>query len=182
MKFNPARASKIIEAEKNKPRPKISIKQSTVDSPQSTVERPKPQKETSALLAQCRAEYHALKLEQGQLSNTIAAAVANGDDLRELYARIESYRPELIKLYERMKHVEQYGELPVPKVVNEVPVDIFLLKDQRKKLIDERCKLNAKIKRGHIKEKKVQDWQMRLDVANAEYAYVDDKIKHLEGK
>jgi len=199
-------AAKIIEAHKNLPKPEFdfqiaiagrqqsivdSQQFSTVDSKQSTViqstvdSKPLTVDHKTDLLSQCRAEFNELKIEQGKVSNTIAATVAGGAslaELKDLYAQIESYRPDLIKLYQRYKHVQQYGTLPVEQVVNEVSVDIFKLKDSRKKLVDERCKLGIKIKRGHIKEQKVQDWQLRLDEVNAEYAMLDEKIKNLEGK
>lgn len=201
------KAKAIIEEFKNRPKPKLVIVVSqTVDSPQSTVEslqsivdseqpidhRPltmdqptTANEKTPDLVAQCRDEYNQLRIEQGKVSNTIAAAVAGGAglaELKDLYAEIESYRPDLIKLHQRYKHVQQYGTLPVQQVVNEVSVDIFKLKDSRKKLVDERCKLGIKIKGGHIKEQKVLDWQLRLDEVNAEYDMLDTQIKNLEGK
>jgi hypothetical protein len=202
------KAKAIIEEFKNRPKPKLVIVVSqAVDSPQSIVDvdskkavespqsivdvarpidhRPLTIDHKTDLLEQCRDEYKQLRIEQGKVSNTIAAAVAGGAglaELKDLYAEIESYRPDLIKLYQRYKHVQQYGTLPVQQVVNEVSVDIFKLKDSRKKLVDERCKLGIKIKGGHIKEQKVLDWQLRLDEVNAEYDMLDTQIKNLEGK
>ena len=134
---------------------------------------------------QCWAEYNTVRIERAKVSNKIAPLVASGaskEALSELHAEIESYRPELQRLFEVARHVDQYGVLPELKVVQQVPSDIFSLKDQKRKLVDARCKLTKKLKQGSLKDHKVIEWQLELDKANAEFNMVSDQLKKLEGK
>lgn len=145
-----------------------------------------PRSEAKKFLSeQCWEEYNTVRIEQAQMSNRIALMVANGaskQELADLHAEIESYRPELQRLFHVARHVDQYGVLPELKVEKQMPSDIFSLKDQKRKLVDVRCKLAKKIKQGSLKEHKVIEWQLELEKANAEYNQVDEQLKKLEGK
>lgn len=134
---------------------------------------------------QCWAEYNTVRIEQAKVSNRIAPLVANGaskQELADLHAEIESYRPEMQRLFQVARHVDQYGVLPELKVEQQIPSDVFSLKDQKRKLVDMRCKLAKKIKQGSLKEHKLIEWQLELEQANAEFTMVDDQLKKLEGK
>lgn len=190
--INLKRAREIVEAYKNRPQPKISfvLSKSTVQSPQSTIDsRPltptPPRSEVkSTLQAQCWAEFNELKIEQGKVSNTIGDVVASGAtkaQLRELYAKIEGYRPDLIRLFERARYVDQYGVLPEEKKAAQLPADIYGLKDTKRKLVDLRHKLGKKIATAKREDQRL-DWEQKLAMANTEYAVVDDQIKKMEGK
>jgi hypothetical protein len=179
------------EAEKHQQKPaiKIVVHRSTPTPP--SIER--VQKEAAIheikggtktdLLNHEWSEYKKISLDRKKLSKSIAVMVADGatkDELRSLYDKIQSLLEDGAEVYDRIQHIEQYGTLPQPAAPN---VDLILLKDQRKKLVDLRCKLATKVENGEItKHKRLQQWQLDLDKANAEYLLVDEKIKKLEGK
>jgi hypothetical protein len=189
--INLKEAREIIEAEKN--RPKIKRVINLTPGPSPKVEgKPHPQiiptpprsEVKSTLQAQCWAEFNDLKIEQGKVSNTIGDVVASGAtraQLQELYAKIESYRPDLIRLFERARYVDQYGVLPEEKTAAQLPADIYGLKDQKRKLVDLRHKLSKKISTAKREDQRL-DWEQKLALANTEYAVVDEQIKKMEGK
>jgi hypothetical protein len=128
-------------------------------------------------------EYKSIALDRKKLSKSIATLVEDGaskSDLQTLYQRIDNLLKDGAEVYDRIQHVDQYGKLPDATTPN---VDLILMKDQRKKLVDLRCKLAKKLENGQLmNHKRVPMWQLELDQANAEYLLVDEKIKKLEGK
>lgn len=197
--INLKEAREIIEAEKNRPKIKRVLVMGSVSqsltSPPAPLQREKgethipittpPRSQVkSTLQAQCWAEFNELKIEQGKVSNTIGDVVASGANkaqLQELYAKIESYRPDLIRLFERARYVDQYGVLPEEKKDAQLPTDIYGLKDQKRKLVDLRHKLGKKISTAKKEDQRL-DWEQKLALANTEYAVVDEQIKKMEGK
>lgn len=137
----------------------------------------------SDLLTHAWAEYNKVSQERKKLSKQIGSMVESGAtraELKEHYHRINTLLQEGAEHYDRIQHIEQYGTLPQPTMPD---VDIILLKDKRKKLVDQRCKLAKKVEKGQAtNHKRVMQWQLELDQANAEYLLVDERIKKLEGK
>lgn len=122
-----------------------------------------------------------------KLSSQIAHMVERGATQQELadhYASIESYRPGRIVLYDKIQHLKQYGQLPAAPEPAEENLDPYFLKDRKKKLVDKRCKLNAKLKTSAkaSKPEKILEWEQELAQANIEYSEVVEKIKQVEGK
>lgn len=122
-----------------------------------------------------------------KLSTQIAHMVERGATQQELadhYASIESYRPGRIALYDKIQHLKQYGQLPATPEPAEENLDPYFLKDRKKKLVDKRCKLNAKLKTSAkaSKPEKILEWEQELAQANIEYSEVVEKIKQVEGK
>lgn len=137
------------------------------------------------LKAQAWHEFNKVLLERKKLSSESYDLVEDGATnatIMEHYHKIKGYQPVLANLFDVARHVEQYGSVPEEKKEDERPADIYSLKDQLRKLIDQRCKLNSKIKRGHKSQAKVIEWQLELDIANAQYQEVDGKLKTLQGK
>lgn len=153
------------------------------------------------LIHQLENEKSALLVERNKLSSQIWKMVENGAtqaDLAEHYRKIEEYRPGLIALYDKIKHVKLHGELPSAPTSATNMDDIYQLKDLKKKLVDKRCKLKAKIDKVRGKQEykvpggaevplsdkdtaKVLEWQFELDQAEAEYTQVAEKLSLLNG-
>lgn len=192
---NLSNIDKLVEQAKKKAQPKLVIKvvkQSTEEPAPSKPPVPKkqpaaePEQKTafdkfqrSALSQQCWSDFNDLRIEQAKEANKIhdlVASRASKDVIKALYEKVESYRPELIELYRRAKHVDQYGKLP--EAQKPEGDDIYSLKDQKRKLIDKRCKLQVKIKKGEATNaKKLTEWQLELEMANTEYKAVENKLK-----
>lgn len=177
---------------KQKPKPAISISIVPSDFKKPATDRlqePRSKSERKELLVnECWKNFNDIRIERAKLSNTINDLVessAGTSELIDLYEKIESFRPALEKAFKIARHVEQYGELPA---IADDPIappvstsDIFILKDKKRKLVDKRCKLQAKIKKGKDPEQ-ISMWQTDLDFAVLEYNEVDEQIKKLEGK
>jgi vacuolar-type H+-ATPase subunit I/STV1 len=146
---------------------------------------PTPIADRAALVSQCQHEYSKTLLSRKALSNTIDDAVArnaNQDELRDLYEKIKAYQPILENLFNRVRHVEQYGVLPEGPTPGQ-PMSIDQLKLKRKALVDEKSKTKKKLESpGNVKPDKILQWEEKLARANAEYDYIDEQIKKFEGK
>lgn len=153
-------------------------------------------------------EFNKVKTDRAKLSNRIMDEVQRGaskEELKDLVDDIKSYQPRLEKLYDQSRHVDQYGKLPqeVTPQKQEPAPDTWALKDKKRKLSDKRSKLLKKLAGGEWttsvnstgelsldankkavarNAKKQKEWQDELDQVNAEYAFVDDQLKRLEGK
>lgn len=197
--INIARVHELVEEQKLKPAPKINIsiventKVKLIAADKKWVDRKEidyesiAQSETrSELRGELWKEYDEVMLERNKLSSQIYDMVEDGatqEQLKQHYDNIESYRPALQELFDRARHVDRYGKLPEPKAQENPSLDLLTLKDQKKKLIDRRCKLQAKIKKGEAKNPdRVIAWQLELEQANAEYNHVDDQLKKLGSK
>jgi hypothetical protein len=180
--------------QKAKPRPLIETtsspevnSQKEVSEPTEKVSEPKPPVIDDAHLAsKYWGAFNAIKIERNKLSSQIHTMVARGATKSELkghYQKIESYRPHLVEAFDLARFVERHGNIPEEKKVENRPVDLFSLKDERRKLIDKRCKLQKKIKEGKAKNPtRIAEWELELDQANAAHKLVDEKIKELEGR
>lgn len=200
--INRTEAKQIIAASQTAKKPKLIISISKSDYKPTVVEKNEPvitdpnmewvervptRSNQKKLSDECWAEYNELRIEQAKVANEIHDLVerdASKKEIADLYARVESFRPDLITLFERARHAEQYGALPP---VQDKPIasaaDILSLKDQKRKLVDKRCKLQAKIKKGgSLNSPKVLEWQMEFDLAEIEYNDIDERLKKLEGK
>jgi hypothetical protein len=178
-----------MSAQEPKPAPKITIR--IGPKPQDSVAE--AMKEAAIhqvksgtkkdLLDDCWSQFNEVLIERKKLSKQIAPMVGSGatkSELKEHYQKIDRLIDDGAEIFKSIRYVEQYGKLPEPIAAN---VDILLMKDHRKKLVDLRCKLSKKIEIGQAKNpKKVLEWQLEFDKANAEYILVDEKIKKLEGK
>jgi hypothetical protein len=139
-------------------------------------------------------EYDQVKTERNKLSSQIWKMVQNGADTEELrdhYTKIESFRPTLVDLWMKIEGLKKTGKLPEPK--KELAPDssnILELKDQKRKVVDKRSKLQRKIKEAMgnavdapngapIKPNStmLQKWQLELDQANAEYVALSEQIR-----
>lgn len=132
-------------------------------------------------------EFNALKVERNKLSTEISRLVENEaskERLAEQYAKIESYRPDLIALYDKIQYVKQHGCLPAIQETTTEPPDAYRLKDEKKKLVDKRCKLKRKLKESAkaSKPEKILEWEQELAQADLQYMEVENQLKQLEGK
>ncbi|MBZ0245142.1 MAG: hypothetical protein K8H85_04270 [Cyclobacteriaceae bacterium] len=132
-------------------------------------------------------EFNAIKTERNKASSQIWKMVENGAtqaELAEHYELIESFRPGLIALYDKIQHVKQYGALPAAPEPAEENLDPYFLKDRKKKLVDKRCKLRAKLRTraNPSKPAKILEWEQELALADMEYKEVEEKLKQIEGK
>lgn len=132
-------------------------------------------------------EFNAIKTERNKASSQIWKMVENGAtqaELAEHYELIESFRPGLIALYDKIQHVKQYGALPAAPEPEEENLDPYYLKFRKKKLVDKRCKLRAKLKTSATPSKpaKILEWEQELALADMEYKEVEEKLKQIEGK
>lgn len=132
----------------------------------------------SDLTTKAWADYHTTKLERKKLSSETFRMVernATTEELKAHYKKIMELQESERTLYDRAKVIEQTGSLPEEKAVS-----LEGLKDQRRKLVDLRCKLSKKISNATAakngKPHKMAEWQLELDMANAEYEVVNTKI------
>lgn len=136
----------------------------------------------SELSNQAWSEYHKLKLERKKLSSQIFTMVKDGATrahLKEHYNKIVSLLSNEKVLFDRARHIEQHGAPPEASTDSR---DLLLLKEEKRKLSDERCKLQKKIIIGEAKNpNRFLQWQVRLDQANAEYAIIEEKIREISG-
>lgn len=131
-------------------------------------------------------EYNSMLVERNKLSSEIAHLVEAGAETSKLfdhYNRIETYRPGLQDLYDKIKYVELHGDLPsVPEKIED-PETIYSLKLQRESVTDKRSKLKAKLaKKASQNPAKYSEWALELQQSNLLYQDLTDKIKKLEGK
>jgi hypothetical protein len=130
-------------------------------------------------------EFNAVITERNRLSTQIAHMVerdADQGELRSHYSKIESHRPALQDLYDKIKYAEKHGRLPEAPVKQNEPETIHSLKLQRESLIDKRSKLKSKIaKKKSDNPAKYAEWQLELERANVEYQALCEKIKSIEG-
>jgi hypothetical protein len=133
---------------------------------------------------ECWADYHKEKLQRKKLSTQIAAmvaAAAGKDDLMAHYEKIEAHSATMRQLYDRARFAEANGKLPDANEDNNA--ELLALEKKRSRLVDKRCKLQSKIKKGTAKNPdRITNWHLGLDRANAEYDQVDNEIKKITGK
>jgi hypothetical protein len=138
----------------------------------------------SDLATQAWSEYHSVKLERKKLSSQIFRMVEDRStkaQLKHHYAAITDLQQREGTLYERARFVEQNGKLP--ETTGHEDHNILQLKDKRRKLVDQRCKLQKKIDLGKAKNpNRFSTWQQDLDRANAEYTFIDEQIQKLTGR
>lgn len=186
--------AKAEEAKKNPLRPAIRL----ISSPPATKKQPRKQqpvpepvedgecKPQSELVKSLWSEYSALKNERNKLSTEIAHLVENGVDqvrLKAQYDKIESFRPQLQDLYDKIQYAEKHGDLPAVPVIQEEPETLASLKLKKEALIDERYKLKKKLAKKVAKNpQKYIDWELRLAQADIEFQSLIDQIKRMEGK
>lgn len=147
----------------------------------------KTERFTSLLLHQLEREYADVRMERNKLSSKICGMVEEGADqsaLRAIYHNIESFRVPLQEHYDKIAYVKQHGHLPEVKQESIHEPTLFELKDQKRKLIDKRSKLQAKLKPSakSTKPTQIANWELELEQCNALYEDVDKRIKKLEGR
>lgn len=107
-------------------------------------------------------------------------------ELSRHYARIQGCTEEAIALYDKIKYVEQYGQLPQEEqtpndVVTLDRPDISLLQLELNKLKDLICKTKKKISIGRAKNPlRVIEWKEKLALAEARREDVRLKIKKIQ--
>lgn len=152
------------------------------------IEKVRKDNEVGDLLDVLWKEYNdSFVLPMKKLSTQIAHMVDRGATQAELadhYEKIESYRPGRIALYEKIRYVQQYGKLPEVPEPEKENLDPYYLKDRKKKLVDKRCKLRAKLRTNANPSKpaKLLEWEQELAMADMEYLAVEEKLKQIEGK
>lgn len=152
------------------------------------IEKVKKDNEVGSLQSALWKEYNdSFVLPMNKMSTQIAHMVDRGAtqaELAEHYEKIESYRPSRIALYEKIRYVEQYGKLPEVPEPEKENLDPYYLKDRKKKLVDKRCKLRAKLRTNANPSKpaKLLEWEQELAMADMEYLAVEEMLKQIEGK
>jgi hypothetical protein len=195
IKINVKKVLKEAEIKRNtpKPLPKVNIRTKSPGHEIShavideAVHIAAPNNSTNSLLHQLEREYADVRMERNKLSSKICTRVEDGADegeLRDIYHKIESYRAALQEYYDKIAYVKQHGHLPEVKQEPEHEFTLFELKDQKRKLIDKRCKLQAKMKPSakSVKPSQLANWQLELEQCNAMYEDVDMRIKKMEGR
>jgi len=198
MRINVSKVLKQAAEQKLKPRPSVKIRTKTVQiQPEPENARGADQDVTHAmipersavsdsLLHQLESEYATIRKERAILSSSIARRVHEGasqEELKELYHKIESYRPSLQDYYDKIAYVKQHGRLPDPPAEHTQDKGLLELREMKRSLINRRSKLNVSIgKAKAISAEKVLSLQLQLDRLDAEYRDVELKIKKLEGK
>lgn len=142
------------------------------------------------LLDEIDVEESKVRVERNTLSSQIWKMVANGAPANLLaahYEKIESYRPTLIEIYDRRRYVEQHGNLPErPSESHEVstPLSLLELKDRKRKLSDQRCKLKKKLlpNAKPSSAEQLQEWNIQLCAADVEYFDIEERIKNMQLK
>jgi len=127
-----------------------------------------------------------VRMERDKLSTKISFMVEEGatpDQLKYHYNDIESYRQTLMDYYDKIEYVKRHGCLPAESDPDQEKT-LFELKDQKRKLVDKRCKLQAKLTPSAKAQKseRLILWQLELEQANAEYNDVEARIKKMSGK
>lgn len=197
LKLNTQKVLKQAEEERNRPKPlpKIKAIQPRIPQPGS---KPVTQAIDSMLdpssihvtdLSMAEREYSDLRQERNKLSTTISFKVEQGastEDLKSLYEQIESFRDLIRSAYDKISRIKNGPANPT--TVDVAPVgeaqSLFELKDQKRKLVDKRCKLQAKLK-GSAKPSRpdqIAAWTLELEQANAQYNDLEQRIRKLEGK
>jgi hypothetical protein len=138
------------------------------------------------LLQKLESEYSDVRLERDKLSTRISFMVEEGatpSQLMHHYNEIESYRIPLQQYYDKIDYVKRNGHLP-GESDPEQEKTLFELKDQKRKLVDKRCKLQVKLKPSAKAQKpeRLIMWQLELEQANSEYEDVEVRIKKMSGK
>jgi len=206
LKFNTQKVLQDAQAERDRPKPLPKIKAvsilQTITKPSIVISADATQAIesltaasagiTNLELSVAEREYADIRQERNKLSTTISFRVEEGaspQDLKDLYEKIEAFRDPIRQAYDRIKHIKQFGSVPsvVPASQPGSPVheySIFELRDQKRKLVDRRCKLAAKLKPSAkpSKPEQIAEWTLELEQANAQYADVEAKIKKLEGQ
>lgn len=180
----------VKKAENSKPKPLPSpVANNQIDKPNLIIKADVAELNTAlkaTLVDSLELEYNRVMTERKKLSSQIWKLVENGasrEELAEHYQKIEDFRPQLQKLYDDIEYAKRYGQLPAEPVTAQEDETIYSLKLKRKALIDKRCKLKAKIaKKASQKAAKYVEWELELEMADAEYTHIDTKIKVMEGK
>lgn len=181
------------EEERKNPAPLPSIRVVSGSTKKKTSRKPhkiaviEPDHEPENALAKTLwAEFSALKNERNRLSTEIAHLVENGADqsrLKAQYDKIESFRPQLQEMYDKIQYVEKHGELPTLPETEQEPETLASLKLKKESLIDERYKLRKKLaKKVALNPQRFIDWELRLAQADIEFQTIIDQIKQMEGK
>lgn len=140
----------------------------------------------SPVLGEKWSDYNQLRIEQAKEANKIHELIDAGapaEDLAELYQRVESFRPDLINLYEQAKAPAKQAAPAAEKTSATLPEDLLTLKDRKQKLSDKRCKLKVKIRKGSAASSpKLKEWELELEKSDAEYKAVEAQILKAEGK
>lgn len=135
---------------------------------------------------QCWLDYNSLRIEQARVANGIHELIsrrAGKEEIAAMYARIESYRDDLVKLYHDARYTEQHGKAPTQPQPDKPKIEVALLKQQKRSLSDKRCKLQVKIEKGKAtNSKNLVKWEEELAIANLEYDNLVQRIKEIEGK
>jgi hypothetical protein len=138
----------------------------------------------SSLVKSLWVEFNAVKNQRNECSTQIAIMIDKGatqEELRLQYEKIESFRPQLQDLYDKIEYAQMHGELPKLQELKSAPVTLADLKLKRQSLIDERSKLKGKLaKKKALNQEKYVEWELRLAMANTEFEDIIDQIKVME--
>ena len=195
-----AELEKLEQAEKNPPKPEVTdIDVILVEIPENDdpeiAEKYEIEEETvdyrgkAEIIAELTHEMRELRIARARLSNKIAPMVRSGatqEALAALASDIQSYTDRMKVVYDKMQHVERYGMLPKPKEPDKSPLesaDLMELRKYARRLVDKRCKLQAKLKpngKVPVNDARIALWQMELEKSDAEYRAVKEKIRKLK--
>jgi seryl-tRNA synthetase len=176
-----------------KPRPKIELSESATHDPvvidvvqkalQENVIKRTLGEVKSDIVKSLYVDFTAALNERNKLSTSIAHEVERDADqgaLKNLYNRIESYRPSLQDLWHKIKKAER-GEVPAQE---KDPALTALLKSkwaelivERDQLIDKRHKLKKKIAmKASQNPAKYAEWELELQKADARFNDIVQQI------
>jgi hypothetical protein len=103
--------------------------------------------------------------------------------IRDQYAEIQAYTDSLMQLYDKIKHVEKFGDLPAAAepVSGSESNDVSALRWELTRLKDLICKTKRKIAVGKAKNpSRIPQWEEKLALAEAQRDDVRAKIKKLQ--
>lgn len=161
---------------------------------------------TNHQLANLKSEHASLLLQRNKLSTSIAptveairqqllkespekaAAFMCGDlrmpEMQTLRSKIDGIQSQMAEVFEKIEHLEKYGELPAPEPVTKNESEtIKAMRHDLRCLNDLICKLNRKLTDGGIKPKNSNrrlEWAEKKSLAEATREELKHKIKRME--
>lgn len=211
IRFNPKKvlANAAARKLKKKPLPKVKVPRALkepISSPGLTADYQIIDEAAnfSSPIHSIEREYYQVRLERNKLSTEISYLVESGasqEELAEHYQKIQNLRPIIQAHYGKIQHFKKFGDLPEVETIatditsmplpdfsklsaEERHLNILELTAKKRKLVDKRSKLKAKLRQSAkpAKPDKILEWQQELEMANVEYDVVERQIKELEGK
>lgn len=144
----------------------------------------------SPVLKDLESRFRELKIQRNKLSSTIASQLCSGatqEQLKNLYDEIESFRPEMMKIYDQIAYVKRHGQLPSEPQAEITPSqesDLYALKYRAKMLQNQRYKYKKKLAPSAKPptQASIQKWSQKLQMIEAEYEQIRQQIQQINGE